>query len=52
MDDALGDGGTEEGHAFGEPGRHTSAVEGEIGGSGALHSSIFSQFTGGSFSGE
>lgn len=37
----LGNGGAEQGHAFGEPGGHTPAVEGKIGRAGALHNSIF-----------
>jgi hypothetical protein len=43
LDHTLGDSGAEQGHALGQPGGNTSAVDGEIGGSGAPHSPIFSQ---------
>jgi hypothetical protein len=43
LDHTLGDSGAEQDHALDQPGGNTSAVEGEIGGSGALHSPIFSQ---------
>src|SRR5579883_1964331 len=39
-EDALSDGGAELGHAVGEPGRHTSAVQRQVGDAGTLHDPI------------